>query len=112
MLFAIFSIPKIMEEVYFSNGLFLSNYTKYAHGIAHDKIDQSDDNFKTLNRLFEYENIYFTFFKILLLESTRKSIMQNQNPFQNWLKFHILDWPILIFSSVHFWSDHYKQEYA
>ena len=42
-----------MEDVYFSNGLFLSNYTKYAHGIAHDKIDQSDDNFKTLDRLFE-----------------------------------------------------------
>ena len=73
-----------MEEVYFSNGLFLSNYTKYAHGIAHDKIDQSDDNFKTLNRLFELVyNFTLILILILFLGNTRKSIMQNQNPFQN-----------------------------
>ena len=73
-----------MEEVYFSNGLFLSNYTKYAHGIAHDKIDQSDDNFKTLNRLFELVyNFTLILILIVFLGNTRKSIMQNQNPFQN-----------------------------
>ena len=73
-----------MEEVYFSNGLFLSNYTKYAHGIAHDKIDQSDDNFKTLDRLFELVyNFTLILILILFLGNTRKSIMQNQNPFQN-----------------------------
>ena len=80
-----------MEEVYFSNGLFLSNYTKYAHGIAHDKIDQSDDNFKTLNRLFEYVKSDFTFLKTFFIENTRKNTMQNLNPFQNSLKFRILD---------------------
>ena len=80
-----------MEEVYFSNDHFLSNYTKYAHGIAHDKIDQSDDNFKTLDRQFEYEHIHFTFLKSLFLENTRKNTMQNLNPFQNSLKFRILD---------------------
>jgi len=85
------SVPKIMEEVYFSNDHFLSNYTKYAHGIAHDKIDQSDDNFKTLDRLFEYEKIHFTFLKNLFLENTRKNTMQNLNPFLNSLKFRILD---------------------
>ena len=73
-----------MEELYFSNGLFLSNYTKYAHGIAHDKIDQSDDNFKTLDRLFELVyNFTLILILILFLGNTRKSIMQNQNPFQN-----------------------------
>ena len=73
-----------MEEVYFSNGLFLSNYTKYAHGIAHDKIDQSDDNFKTLDRLFELVyNFTLILILILFLGNTRKSIIQNQNPFQN-----------------------------
>ena len=61
-----------MNEVYFSNDIFLSNYTKYAHGIVHDKIDQSDDNFKTLNKLFEYDETHSEIFENLIYRKYKK----------------------------------------